>query len=62
MRRADSGEGGILETRNEAEVFTRWDRPEDMLRYLPDEMKFLGWRGVRVFTPFARAHRVPVLQ
>jgi len=30
-------------------------------RYLPPSLSIDGVRGVRVFTPFAQAHKVPVL-
>ena len=50
----------ISETKTEAEVFTRWDRPEAVRGYLPDDVKFLGWRGVRVLTPAAFVHRIPL--
>ena len=54
------GPGHISENRTEAEVFTRWDTPEEILGYLPDSVTFEGWRGVRVVTPAAAAFKLPL--
>ena len=43
------------------EVYTRYDTLGDVRRYLPDELRVDRVHGVRVFTPFAQVHRVPVL-
>ncbi len=51
--------GKISEQRTEAEVFTRWDTPDQIMGYLPSDVTFVGWRGVRVFTPAALAFRIP---
>lgn len=48
------------ETTDEA-VFTRYDRLEDVARYLPSSVKIIDHIGIRVFTPTAYAHEVPVL-
>jgi SAM-dependent methyltransferase len=53
------GPGNISDQRTEAEVFCRWDTPEKIIGYLPGDVQFEGWRGVRVFTPAAVAFRVP---
>ena len=47
---------------DEGAVFTRWDSPIDLVRRLPENVKVVDWAGVRVVTPLARAHRVPVLK
>jgi ubiquinone/menaquinone biosynthesis C-methylase UbiE len=59
MAKQIGGPGKISEQRTEAEVFTRWDTPDEVLRYLPPEVTFEGWRGVRVVTPAAASFRVP---
>ncbi len=54
------GPGKISADRTEAEVFTRWDTPSQVRRYLPENVAFEAWRGVRVITPFAMAFRLPM--
>ncbi|MCP4604150.1 MAG: methyltransferase domain-containing protein [Proteobacteria bacterium] len=51
--------GKISKERTEADVFTRWDTPDQIKSYLPAEVTLEGWRGVRVFTPAALAFRIP---
>jgi ubiquinone/menaquinone biosynthesis C-methylase UbiE len=51
------GPGKISSKRTEADVFCRWDTPREVRSYLPHGMNFLGFKGVRVFTPVARVHQ-----
>lgn len=51
----------ISDGRTEADVYTRWDSPPAVRRLLPPGVELLGYRGVRVVTPAALVHRVPVL-
>lgn len=44
------------------QVFTRYDTIDDVRGYLPPELRVVDVRGIRVFTPFAQVHRVPVLR
>ncbi len=46
---------------NEGAVFTRWDSPADLTRRLPMNASIKDFAGVRVLTPFAGIHKVPVL-
>lgn len=55
------GPGKISESRTEAEMFTRWDSPRRVAGYLPPGLVFEGWRGVRVLTPAAFVHDVPIV-
>jgi len=50
----------ISARRTEAEVFTRWDTPRQARGHLPRGIVLEGWRGVRVFTPAAVFHKIPV--
>ncbi|MEZ4471392.1 MAG: methyltransferase domain-containing protein [bacterium] len=43
------------------QVFTRYDRLSDVRSYLPPGLALEDVRGVRVLTPFAQAHRVPLV-
>lgn len=43
----------------EADVYTRWDSPYAVRRHLPEELSLEAFRGVRVLTPAAFAHRIP---
>ena len=56
------GPGKISEQSTEAEVYTRWDTPDEIESYLPGDVTFEGWRGVRVFTPAAVAFKVPLAE
>ncbi len=51
----------VSETTNDHQVFTRYDSLGDVRGYLPSEMRVLKVHGIRVVTPFAQVHRVPVL-
>jgi len=53
--------GKISDGRTEAEMFTRWDTPRQVTGYLPPGLVFEGWRGVRVLTPVAFVHDVPLV-
>ena len=55
------GPGKISTARTEADVFCRWDTPKQIREYLPQGTVFHGFKGVRVFTPAAKAHDIPVL-
>lgn len=51
----------ISTSTDEGEVYTRWDSPVDLSRRLPENLKLLDFKGVRVLTPVAAAHRVPLM-
>ena len=46
---------------DEAAVFTRYDRVARLADYLPPELRWVHTRGVRIVTPAAALHDVPVL-
>lgn len=48
-------------TRTEAEVPTRWDTRQAAAALLPEGTTLVDHYGVRIFTPFAGVHRVPLL-
>lgn len=50
----------ISATTTDDQVYTRYDNLRDVQGYLPSDLRIDGVRGIRVFTPFAQAHRVPV--
>ncbi len=54
--------GAISATTNESAVYTRWDTQEEILRLMPPELEFVRTAGVRVWTPAAFAHKVPVVR
>lgn len=41
------------------QVYTRYDTLASARGYLPSDLRYVGVRGIRVFTPFAQAHLVP---
>jgi hypothetical protein len=46
---------------DEAAVYTRYDRVDRIADYLPPELRWVHTRGVRILTPAAALHDVPVL-
>jgi ubiquinone/menaquinone biosynthesis C-methylase UbiE len=57
-----AGPQPISEGRTEADVYTRWDAPNVIPRLLPAGVSPVRYHGVRVLTPAAFVHRVPVLR
>jgi len=51
----------VSETTHDEEVYTRYDDIDDVASYLPPTLTIDGYRGIRVFTPFAQVHSVPGL-
>ncbi|MDQ3037990.1 MAG: class I SAM-dependent methyltransferase [Myxococcota bacterium] len=45
----------------EADVATRWDSPRAIRRMLPEGAELLDLRGVRIVTPAAFVHRIPLV-
>lgn len=52
----------ISDATHEGAVFTRWDTPLDLVRRLPENVRVVDWAGVRVVTPAAKVHRMPILK
>lgn len=61
LARRVAGPKKISDSTDESAVYTRWDSPREATRYLPDDVEVEGWAGVRIFTPAAFFHRVPVV-
>ena len=57
-----SGPRPISDGRTEADVFTRWDSPRAIRYLLPNTVELEGFRGVRVLTPAAFVHKLPILR
>ena len=51
----------ISATAHDGHVFTRYDSAADIRGYLPAELDWVTSRGIRIVTPVAQVHRVPVL-
>ncbi len=51
----------VSATTTDDQVYTRYDSLRDVAGYLPTALRIDGVRGIRVFTPFAQAHKVPGL-
>jgi ubiquinone/menaquinone biosynthesis C-methylase UbiE len=56
-----AGPQPISAGRDESDIYTRWDAPYVLPRILPPNVELEGLRGVRVFTPAAFVHRLPIL-
>lgn len=46
---------------HEHQVYTRYDHPEQIPALLPPQLRWHTSRGIRIVTPGAFAHRVPIL-
>jgi ubiquinone/menaquinone biosynthesis C-methylase UbiE len=57
-----AGPQPISDGRTEADVYTRWDSPRAIARLMPGGVELETLRGVRVVTPAAFVHKVPVLR
>ncbi len=53
--------GRISEDTTEAAVFTRWDTPRRVRAHLPSTLELVAFHGVRVLTPMAALHRLPLV-
>lgn len=51
----------ISQETRESAVYTRWDDAVDIVRLMPDELEMVDFAGVRVFTPAAFLHKVPLV-
>ncbi|MEZ4459677.1 MAG: class I SAM-dependent methyltransferase [bacterium] len=56
-----AGPGKISQKTDEAAVFTRWDSRKSIVDRLPAELSPVDWAGVRVLTPAAKLHRIPLV-
>jgi len=56
-----AGPQPISDGRTEADVFTRWDSPLAIRKLLPESVELVEFRGVRVLTPAAFVHKVPLV-
>jgi len=51
----------VSATTNDEAVYTRYDTVEQVKSYLPPQLEWVTSRGIRIVTPVAAVHRVPVL-
>ena len=56
-----AGPQPISDGRTEADVFTRWDSPLAISQRMPPGVELVDYRGVRVLTPAAFVHRLPIV-
>lgn len=57
-----AGPQKISDGRTEADIYTRWDSPLVIPKLLPARAELVGYRGVRVVTPAAFVHKVPLVR
>jgi len=55
------GPGRISDGRTEADVYTRWDTPFTIPKLLPPDLRLVDYRGIRVVTPLAVVHTLPIV-
>jgi ubiquinone/menaquinone biosynthesis C-methylase UbiE len=51
----------VSEKTNDEAVYTRYDDAKAIRSYLPPELTWVTSRGIRVVTPVAAAHKIPLL-
>ncbi|MEE2780023.1 MAG: methyltransferase domain-containing protein [Myxococcota bacterium] len=51
------GKDGVLD---EGDVYLRYDTKESILSYLPEELEFVRWDGIRIISPAAVPFNIPV--
>ncbi len=56
-----AGPGKISDGRTEADVYTRWDSPFKLRALMPPTLKLVDVRGIRIVTPAAFVHKIPLL-
>jgi ubiquinone/menaquinone biosynthesis C-methylase UbiE len=52
----------VSEASHDTDVFTRYDSVDDARTYLPDGLEFVRAHGIRVITPTAVFHRIPLVK
>jgi ubiquinone/menaquinone biosynthesis C-methylase UbiE len=57
-----AGPQPISDGRTEADVYTRWDSPRAIERLMPVGVELQALRGVRVVTPAAFVHKLPIVR
>jgi ubiquinone/menaquinone biosynthesis C-methylase UbiE len=57
-----AGPGKISDGRSEADVYTRWDAPTRIDRLLPADLERVDVHGIRVLTPAAFVHKIPIVR
>ncbi len=56
-----AGPGAIAAGTDESHVYTRFDTLARARSYLPDDLEYVGVRGVRVVTPASTVYKIPAL-
>jgi ubiquinone/menaquinone biosynthesis C-methylase UbiE len=51
----------VSEQTNDEHVYTRYDDAASIKSYLPRDLEWVTSRGIRVITPIAKVHEIPVL-
>jgi len=51
----------ITGTADDEQVFTRYDNCADVMSYIPEDVSLVETRGIRIFTPAAFVHDIPLL-
>src|SRR5690606_5937925 len=59
LARRLTGPGKVSASKDESDVFTRWDTPRSARAAIPPDLKLIESVGIRVATPAAFLHRVP---
>ncbi len=56
-----AGPGKISQSTDESAIYTRWDGAMDLTRRMPENLRVVDFAGIRIFTPAAAAHKIPLV-
>lgn len=56
-----AGPKKISRKTDESAIYTRWDTAMDLRRRLPETLRVVDYSGIRIFTPAAAAHKIPLV-
>jgi ubiquinone/menaquinone biosynthesis C-methylase UbiE len=56
-----AGPKKISKKTDESAIYTRWDTAMDLRRRLPESLRVVDYSGIRIFTPAAVAHKIPLV-
>lgn len=56
-----AGPGKISKKTDESAIYTRWDDAMDLTRRMPENLQVRDFAGIRIFTPAAVVHKIPLV-
>lgn|SRR5690554_357023 len=56
-----AGPRKISRETDESAILTRWDDSAELSRRMPDNLRLIDFSGIRIFTPTAAVHKIPLV-